>query len=708
MSVYKKTIAFAVAVLMCFPASATVGSAFAEEDTETATEITTTEETIEETITEETDDGFLTSGDFLYSIIDDDSVCIEGCTSEETELVIPETIDGMTVSELSGTAFGNTPDRPYTSITIPQTVTYISKDNPFIYCIALQEVIVDTANENYISENGVIYTADKSLLVCYPLEKNETEFDIPEGVKEIGVAAVYGTKLTKINLPSTLETIERYSFGNNLNIKSIDMSNTAVEYIDFAGFVENTSLEEVIFSDKLTKIGDGAFMLCSSLEEINLPDGLTFIGQGAFIGTAMTQVEIPDSVTEIGYSAFGYEDESTPKSDFTIIASYGSAGHIYATDTDTEYDYKNDFDFITHEAFAEQAEYNSFEKSIYEDFEYTVIDDEAVITLCMSSDIKIEVPSEINGLPVTRIYTRAFEGSKAEEIIIPESVKTIDKLAFYNCASLHNLTINGAETIGESAFALCESLSDVVISGNLKSFGDDEPFISCTLLQSITITDGDGEYISENGILYSKDKSKLLLYPPLKTGKEFTVPSGVKEIGMSAFCNNAYIEKINLSGVETIGLYAFENSAKLKDVVLPKTLKTVLGYAFADCPSLMGIRVYENTDTIGNYAFGYRFDGSVDGSGNALYTDNMALVEGFKIYADKNTTAYNYGKACNIEVVSGTINIFGKNVVIGFLWAVGAIVGILVIGLIGVGVFRNSKNKKKKSPDKRKEKKNED
>ncbi|MDE5619930.1 MAG: leucine-rich repeat domain-containing protein [Ruminococcus sp.] len=700
---YKKTTAFLMSLLICFSASASVNSVFAEETEETVTESITEEEQAETEENDETqtENDYVTSGDFMYSVIDDGTICIEGCTSTETDLVIPESIDGMTVAELSGKAFGDSPDQIYETISIPASVTYISEDNPFIYCPQLREITVDSANENYISENGVIYLKDKSMIICYPSAKEGNSLEIPSGVKEIGLASIYNTKLSEIKFPSTLENIRNFGVGGNANLKSVDLSGTALEVIGVAGFAECTSLSEVLLPDTLQEIDMGAFMTCGSLKEVTLPDSLTYVEQYAFMGTSLTKIQIPDSVTEIGYSAFGYSDETTAIDGFLIIGSYGSAAHIYAKESDEEYGYSNDFEFTTPEAAEEQEEYNSFDKSMYEDFEYTSINGEAIITGCDSVDIAIEIPSEINGMPVTRIYTSAFEGCTAEEIIIPESVKTIDKLAFYNCAYLKNLTINGAETIGESAFVMCSALENITISGNCKTIEGNEPFMSCILLQSINITDGDGEYSSENDVLYNKDKSVLLAYPASKSEKKFTVPDGVKEIGMSAFCNNFYLEEVELPSVEKIGAYAFEGSKSLKKAVLSKNLKTVDVYAFADCSGLTGIRVYESTDTIGDYAFGYKFDSAAAESGETSSEDNMVTVDGFKIYANENSTAYQYAKACGIEVVSGTVEIFGKNVVVGFLWAVVGIIATLIIGLTGFFVV---KNVKKKKAGKRKEK----
>lgn len=694
---YKRITALLASMLICMTALVPSADTFSEDTTELTSETVTDIEVNAETLQEETIDDSpaesdnITSGNFIYSVIDDNNICIESYIGTETDLIIPDTIDGMTVTELSGKAFGDTPDQPYETISIPATVTYISEDNPFMYCPALKEITVSPDNSDYISENGVLYKKDKSLLICYPANKDGDSFDIPESVETLGIASIYNTKLTEIKFPSSLEKIERFGLGGNLRVKSFDFENTAVTTIGVFACSGCTSLTEIIFPDALYEIESGAFMDCSALEEITLPDGLSLIGQCAFTGTNITKVTVPDSVTEIGYCAFGYIDMETPMSNFVIVGSMNSAAYVYATDKDEEYGYKNEFEFTTPEADAEQTEYNSLDKDMYEDFEYTAINGEAVITGCVSVMPTIEVPSEINGMPVTRIYTSAFENSTAEEIIIPDSVKTIDKLAFYNCTYLKTLTINGAETIGDSAFIMCSSLTNLTISGNCKTIEGDEPFLSCSLLENITVTDGDGSYSSENGILYNKDKTILITYPPSKKEKEFKIPSSVKEISVSAFCNNSNLETVDVSGAERIGAYAFEGSKKLTKAILSDSVKSVEIYAFADCPAMNSIRVPESVETIGDYAFGYKFDDS----GNSSENDNMMTVSNFKIYAESGSKAYYYAKACNIEVVSGTVEIFGKNIVKSFLWATGGVIVVLIAGLAGFGIFKKLKKKGK-------------
>ena len=60
------------------------------------------------------------------------------------------------------------------------------------------------------------------------------------------------------------------------------------------------------------------------------------------------------------------------------------------------------------------------------------------------------------------------------------------------------------------------------------------------------------------------------------------------------------------------------------------------------------------------------------------------LVDDFKIYADEGTLGYDYAKACEIETVTGTAQIGGKNVDKGFIYAVSGIAGGIILAVIGV------------------------
>ena len=77
-----------------------------------------------------------------------------------------------------------------------------------------------------------------------------------------------------------------------------------------------------------------------------------------------------------------------------------------------------------------------------------------------------------------------------ENIIMPDSVKTIEYNAFYGCEGLTDLRLgDGVETIGNCAFNECKGLKNVVIPNSVKTI-DMNAFRSCGKLQTVTIGSG--------------------------------------------------------------------------------------------------------------------------------------------------------------------------------------------------------------------------
>ncbi|MBQ8960334.1 MAG: leucine-rich repeat protein [Ruminococcus sp.] len=665
---YKKLIAAAVSLLLCGVSALPAAPVLAEEESAVAQEI-------------------LSSEGFSYVLDSSGNAIIIGMDAKDGTVDIPSSLDGHTVTELDADAFSDT---DASVVEIPASIQYISTENPFTRCESLTAVNVDGANEDYCSVDGVLYSKDKTSLLCCPPNTEGSSFAVPEGVTAIGVAAFYNCKFTKITLPGSLTEIKRHAFSTCEELTAADLSSTKVETIGDMAFAQCSALSDVKLPESLTVIGSGAFALCGSLTEIELPDGLTQIGQSAFMATGLSRIVIPSSVEEIGYCAFGYDEEENMDESFLIVGDSGSAAEIYATDTDEDYGIANNFQFITTEAQNAIDEHAAADTKIVDDIEYAEENGEAVIYFCYSSDTSVTVPAQIDGLKVTKIKDYAFYSCPAEVLTLPDSVETI------------------------GAFAFPPTVKELNLPGSLKELAGEEPFISCTELTAINVGQGDGEFSSLDGVLYNKDKTKLIAYPIAKPDESFTAPAGLKEIGFSAFCNNLHLKRADLTGVETIATYAFDGCAALNYVKLSKSLKTVSNDAFYGCPNLKSVRLYKEIETIGDYAFGYLYDpssiqqtdeeqlydmlGLDDGSEEK---DASVVNEGFKIYADKGSLGYAYAKACGIETVTGTVLIGEKNVSIGFLCTIGGIILAIILGIIGF--FTGKKLKAKKEEKKRAE-----
>ena len=195
--------------------------------------------------------------------------------------------------------------------------------------------------------------------------------------------------------------------------------------------------------------------------------------------------------------------------------------------------------------------------------------------------------------------------------------------------SITKVVINeGVTRIGRNSFLNCSSLSSVSIPASVKSIGD-EAFWFCCNLKKIALGEGSGSFALDNGVLMSKDGTKLILYPASRTGAAYTVPSTVSEICSGAFayaqnlssvtiptnvrkicpCAFSYVIKLTdltiENGVKTIGNGAFGGSHKINAITIPASVTSIGRFAFAECVSVNRLTFKGHAPKIGAYAFEY-------------------------------------------------------------------------------------------------------
>ena len=158
------------------------------------------------------DVSFTQNTDYEYSENSDgDTVSITKYIGSESDVVIPEEIDGKKVTSIGDWTFFDCSG--LTSVTIPNSVTNISGVT-FNGCTSLTAINVATGNQNYVSVNGVLYNKDKTSIMRYPAGKKDKNFKIPDCVTEIGWSAFEKCiSLTSITIPSSVTKIGEYTFG---------------------------------------------------------------------------------------------------------------------------------------------------------------------------------------------------------------------------------------------------------------------------------------------------------------------------------------------------------------------------------------------------------------------------------------------------------------------------------------------------------------
>ncbi len=223
-----------------------------------------------------------------------------------------------------------------------------------------------------------------------------------------------------------------------------------------------------------------------------------------------------------------------------------------------------------------------------------------------------------------------YDCTSLESINIPNRVTSIGGKAFNGCTSLESITVeinnssyssqggilydkiktkfihipqaikgtvtipNGVTSIDDWAFYDCTSLERIEIPISVTSIGD-RTFEGCTSLESITVAEGNTQYLSQDGILYNKNKTELIRVPQAKA--TITVPNGVTTIGDRAFYECTSLESITIpNSVTSIGDWAFSGCTNLTSITIPNSV-TYLDYAFYYCTSLKSITVEkDNTE----------------------------------------------------------------------------------------------------------------
>ena len=137
----------------------------------------------------------------------------------------------------------------------------------------------------------------------------------------------------------------------------------------------------------------------------------------------------------------------------------------------------------------------------------------------------IEIPSG-----VTQINRSLFNRCKElESISFHNRITKIDAFAFFGCNSIAKVTLpEGIEFIGDYAFSMMENLEEIKIAEENKNF------------------------VSIDGILYSKDKKTLIQYVPKNECESYIIPEGVKTISGYAFAGNSKIKSISIPDRATL------------------------------------------------------------------------------------------------------------------------------------------------------------
>lgn len=220
------------------------------------------------------------------------------------------------------------------------------------------------------------------------------------------------------------------------------------------------------------------------------------------------------------------------------------------------------------------------------------------------NDAVVNIPSEINGTPVTTIGNAAFRDSSVTSVTIPASVTEIGANAFAGCTNLTSVTYGGDWS------NLTIQSGNPAVEDAAKDAANEQLFDFEFILNNTAVVVISYKGTAADVTIPSRYKGKpVTVIDPVafynnSAVTSVTIPDSVTAIPDYAFAYCSSLTNISIpNSVTFIGFSAFNSCTSLKSITLPSSLSTIQSYAFYNCGNLKTIRIPVSVTSIGNCAF---------------------------------------------------------------------------------------------------------
>ena len=591
-------------------------------------------------------------------------------------VTIPGTEETFTVKGIAAKSMYNR--HQIVTVKIPKTVEVI-EETAFGYNGHTEEFIVDPANEKFCSVDGVLFSKDMTRLIAYPVCKADTEYVIPDTVTEIDTMAFSWNKnLTKVTIPGTVENIKESTFEGK-------------DY--YSHQPENaTPIAEVVLSEGIKTIGDGAFARLPHCVNVIIPDSVTSIGEGAFGYAGSESIHFGKGVTvlnneilsNVKTKSFTVSSDNTaysakegfllskngkdliiaPKALETIAIPEGvetlKADSVHYTDAKT-IKLPASVKSIENEAMGENISLMAYEVATGN----TVYSSASGMLLSADGRTLISVPKGLSGeivVPSTVevIAEGAFLNNRENTVIVvPDSVKTIKQGAISSYMKTDVQIGSGVTTIEAGGIRISDTNATVSIAeGNTAYKTDTNNSMILSKDGSVVhyVTNRAGEFYSEGESGGDPGKGEPGKGGPVESA--FVLPGGITTVGSGAFGDFYASEVIKLNNdVTTIKEDAFAGAYGIAKVITSDNIEVIEDNALQNCKYLQFLEIGKGLKSIGK--------GAVGGSGhNVVITFNGSEKTWKKIPGSSienisyTTTPHSPGEA----PFGVTVNYLGFNV----------------------------------------------
>ena len=555
----------------------------------------------------------LTSADIASTRISDIAVStFEGCVSLE-QMTIP-----YNVTNISDEAFKGC--YALERVEFPEALIYIGRE-AFYDCATLNWVKV----QEYVWEIGM-----DAFYGCVSLDHvyNLSALQIEAGETTNGYVAYYALLVDTDQIVENLHVVEIgelvfkksedrwFLIGHNSTDGSLELDAFTYQnrYVDSyviinGAFAGDDTINKVVFSNAVKRIGIGAFDGCNGITEVD------FTSNNKLSLSEIDWITNLSSLNKIGFPRTLTLFPSEIVGSFTSLEAVSFAGNANITSIPSKAfnSSRSTLKTVVLPDCVEIIEADAFTnctslENITMSDSITTIGDRA-FRYCRS------LRSVYMPYSLVSIGENAFEESAIESLTFKSNVNSIGRGAFKGCASLKNVDMSSSMiyTLTDYAFMSCTSLETIELPANLTSIGEyafsgcyslvslDTPssldsigvcaFNGCNSLESVALKEG----LDTIGAEAFRACSLL---------ESITVPSTVSCISNHAFADSG-LKSVTLLGCEVIEYGAFINCYELISVSFSSNIMQIGDSAFTCCDSLSSLNLasYRYLETIGNGAF---------------------------------------------------------------------------------------------------------
>lgn len=421
------------------------------------------------------------------------------------------------------------------------------------------------------------YTFNVTAIANNSTVPNATSVTMPNTIVRIEANAFKGGNITSITIPQSVKEIQSGAFGQMSHLTAINVDAANPNFRSDNG---------VLIEKKDSKEWVAAYPLARPDVEYTVPEGVYGVYTNAFQRASyLTKITLPASLKE-----------SPSTAEFNGYTSAQNLREIAVAAGNTAF--------------------------------------KSVDGVLLSADGKklIAYPNGKAGSPSTNPAYQGVTGQPNASVYkVPDGVESIEQAAFAQVNGLTAIELNGVKKLAKGAFDKAVKLRNVLLGPSVDTI-EDGAFGGNNDLAAFDVDPANPNYTADNGVIYTKNKEELVLFPAGKAGEYTTLPT-TKKIRNRAFYYAQKVTKVTFnSNLEVIDNDAFQATTKLANITFeaPAKIKTIGTFAFQGS-GLTELNIPASLEVVSWSAFGStKLKKVTVADGSQLQSINKAAFNGCK------------------------------------------------------------------------------